>query len=780
MSKLNNHPATDLRADPIAVQSFERVRDVLAEIVGLSGSARAARLDELAGSDPPLISAVQELLHNSDAADRAGFLMDDESGSNEHPHTILPTPALVGPYRVLERIGEGGVGFVYLAESPSPLNRRVAIKVAKATGPTRSALRASVEAEALASLNHPGVAQLYETGVLEDGRRWMACEWIDGRTIGSAAKGAHWRWVVGLLVQAAEALHHAHQRGVIHRDLKPSNLLVTGDGTDAGIKVIDFGVARLLGVRDDSPGITEPGLLVGTLSYMSPEQLAAGNVDARTDVYAMGLVACELLTGSPPPGRYAGLTELTNAAKSPVRVRLHGCDGHERDLAAIIAKATEPDPSRRYPSMQHLADDLQRVLRRLPVEARPAGMAHHIRLYTGRHPVLSSSALLTLVVMSVLVGLLLWSRERLAAEVRDQQHLVGELVNDTLLGLREIRGTREYRLVMVDSLMSRVERHASENPDSHELQLLLARTLRERGDIAAGIGHYADAERDLLRSLEIYSKAHERTPSDVETGRRYAEGLVRIGDVRLDRDLGSAVQESMRLYLDAMRVQENLLASHPQHDGLLDDMSWSYDRIGELGDRHGIAMPRGDLESWMNERIDLSLRLLSLAPERVLSHYSLGTGYLRLARYYGHRGQFNECHQAVLAGLPSLMFAVESDPNRTPFVQILLGLYSWEVNALLGMNRNDDVYAAAQRLVDAARSHANAQPGDLLAEQSLISALMVAANGMKQVGDSTGCRTFATDAIIRLELLETKVSSARWAELQLGLSSMRELLTELE
>lgn len=780
MNSRTSQPNGADNIDPGDLRRFERVRDLLAEVIDLPPAQRGIRIDELAGNDPPLRSAVHTLLANLEAAEREGFLADPDPGGEPVDQAPLPSIDWIGPYRVIRMLGEGGSGVVYLAESPPPLYRRVAVKIARAHAGTRSASRAAVEAEALASLNHPGIAQVYETGVLDDGRRWIACEWIKGTPADKAAKHLDWRTRIVLLRQAAEAVHHVHQRGVIHRDLKPSNLLVTCDGVNAGIKVIDFGVARLMDAHDKVRDITEHGLLVGTLAYMSPEQLDAGEADARTDVYALGLVACEMLNGSPPPGRSGGLAELTAAVRAPVRARLTGCAGHEGDLAAIIARATEPNPSRRYPSMQHLADDLRRVLEHLPIEARATGAAHRARLYAERHPLLSSAAVLTIAVISVLIGMLVSSRARLAAEVRDQQQLVGGLVGDALLGLREVRGTRESRLAMVDALMARVKRHAENNPQSEELQLLLARTLRERGDIAAGIGRFDDAERDLLRSLEIYRESHRRDSADIDLGRLYAEGLIRIGDVQLERERALAVDTTMDRYLQAMRIQQQLLATAPDHPGLLDDLTWSYDRIGELGDLHDASMPHGDVESWMLERIDISRQLVSLDPERVLSQYSLGAGYMRLARHYGNTGRFADCYHAVVDGLPAMLFAVRAEPNRMPFVQTLLGLYSWEVKALLGMDRHDGVPGAVRRLVDAAHSQANAQPGDLLAEQALVSVLTLAADAMKRVGDRPGSRAFAKEAIARFEALESMVSPARWAELHRGLSSMREMLAELE
>ncbi|TVQ79103.1 MAG: serine/threonine protein kinase [Phycisphaeraceae bacterium] len=780
VSEPHDHFGFPAAVDLAGLRRFERVRDVLAEVADLPHSARAARLEELAGADPPLQAAVAALLANLDAADRAGFLADSDLDERDGRLEDTSLPERLGRYRLVRRIGEGGTGIVYLAESPAPLARQVAVKLARSTGTELSATRAVIEAEALASLNHPGIAQVFETGVLEDGRQWMACEWIDGEPVAVAAERLDWRGRVGLIAQAADAVHHAHQCGVIHRDIKPSNLLVAQGSDGPRVKVIDFGVARLLTARGAAGDVTEPGLLVGTLSYMSREQLSAGAVDARTDVHGLGLVACEVLSGSPPPGRSGGIAELTRAVQSPTRVRLSGCSGRERDLEAIIAKATDPDPVRRYPSMQHFGDDLRRVLSHIPIEARRPSLVHSARLYAERRPWLSRGILATSLLIGALVVLLAASRVKLAAEIRDQQQLVAGLVEDALAGLREIRGTRESRMAMVDALMVRVERHAAADPDNEHLLALLARVLRERGDIAAGIGRDDDAIGDLTRSMEIYRVLHRRQPTGIEHGRRYAEGLVRIGDVLLERDRQPAADKVLALYLQAMNLQKHLLGANPGNIGLLDDLSWSYDRIGEVAQIHGISTPNGDLRSWLMARNDLCYRLLSLDPDRALSRLTVGTGYLRLAKYYGSSGRAAECYQAVTKGIPHILAAVRSDPGRWFFIQILLGMYSWEVNSLLKLERHDEVAAAAHRFVSAARSQVYSQPGELIAEMSLASALFTAARALKTVGNLSESRLYGEEALVRLEALEHMVSPARWRELCVQRDEVLAFLAALE
>lgn len=764
--------------DPEDPQRFERVRDVLAEVLESPAEQRAARLNQLAGSDPPLRAAVADLMAFAEAADRDGFLdpggVDGPSALAEGPDAL---PDRVGPYRVLGRLGEGGSGVVYLAEAPAPMGRRVAVKLARSSVREQAVSRADIEAEALASLNHPGIAQVFETGVLEDGRRWTACELVEGAWINRAAAALGWRTRVELLARAAEAVHHAHQRGVIHRDLKPSNLLVPRDAPMPVVKVIDFGVARLLSPKVATDAATEPGLLVGTLAYMSPEQLAGRSVDARTDVYGLGLVAAEVLTGTAPPGRSGGLAELTAASGRLVRVRLAGCGGHERDLEAVIATATDPDPTSRYASMQHLADDLRRVLANEPVAARSPGPLWRLRLYAFRRPWSFTVTAVACVVIAGLIAALSVSRGALSAEVRDQRQLIGALVTDTLAGLGDIRGTSEQREAMVSTLFQRLSRRLAENPADPDLRWLQARLLRERGDIAAGVGRFGDAVDDLSRSRDVYAGLAEAGFGGITVGRLHAEGIVRVGDVVLERDRASGVSEAMRIYREAMTLQEALVRENPGELGLLDDLCWSYDRIGDLGDKWR-AMPDAELEAWLKRRVVLSENLLALDPERPHSRYNLATAHMRLARFLGMRERNEESAAAVAAGLPHIRAAVRAEPDRTLFVQILIGTLSWEVQTLLRLGRTEDVPAVVESMVDTAKAQVRLLPGDVDAEGIFVSALVQAARTLKEVGRTQDARAYADEALSRLPGLKAVVSPARLPELDAQEAELRGMFVD--
>jgi serine/threonine protein kinase/Tfp pilus assembly protein PilF len=305
----------------------------------------------------------------------------------EHRH-----PTEVGAYRVIRVIGEGGMGVVYLAEQPRP-KRQVALKVIRPGLASPAMLRRfEYEGELLGRLDHPGIARIFEAGVAETGmgpQPFFAMELVQGRRMDEylAAERPTVARRLELLVDVCQAVHHAHTKGVIHRDLKPSNILITADGHP---KILDFGVARATDSDVRSTTLaTESGQLVGTLPYMAPEQ-ASGRVrelDTSSDVYALGVIAYELLSGRMP---YAledvPLHEAVRVICEREPARLSSVDRSLRgDVETIVQKALEKDKTRRYPTAGELAADVQRYLDYEPITARPPGTWYQLSRFAKRN-----------------------------------------------------------------------------------------------------------------------------------------------------------------------------------------------------------------------------------------------------------------------------------------------------------------------------------------------------------------------------------------------------------
>ncbi len=321
---------------------------------------------------------------------------DTKSSPSDPPSSATagaPILARIGQYEIRRVIGSGGMGTVYEALQRNP-RRSVALKVLRHGIASPSAMRRfEYEAQILARLRHPGIAQVYEAGTYLDGAAtvpYFVMEYVPGAkplTDYASSMGLNPRQRLELLVQVCEAVHHGHQRGVIHRDLKPENLLVDANGL---VKVIDFGLARATDADIAMTTMqTHAGQLLGTLPYMPPEQVEADplDVDLRSDVYAIGVVAYELLSSRLPHDlRGLGLSEALLRIRTGVVEKLGSHASHLRgDVETIIAKALERDRNRRYGSALDLGRDLQRFLNGEAISARPPSVAYQLKAFARRH-----------------------------------------------------------------------------------------------------------------------------------------------------------------------------------------------------------------------------------------------------------------------------------------------------------------------------------------------------------------------------------------------------------
>jgi eukaryotic-like serine/threonine-protein kinase len=289
------------------------VRDIFDAAMELTPDLRAAYIDQSCAGDDLVRARVQRLL--SAHASANGFLSDV---AVEAP-AALEKPAAVGPYSVIEQLGEGGFGTVYLAEQSGPIRRQVALKIIKPGMDTRRVIsRFESERQALALMDHPGIARVYDAGATDSGRPYFAMEVVRGEPLTdySARAGLPLNQRLVLFQQVCNAVQHAHQKGIIHRDLKPANVLVTTVDGQPVPKIIDFGIAKATEAATDfitqTAATADHPHLLGTPQYMSPEQAGAGSgsgIDTRSDVYSLGVILYELLAGAPPfdPARLRSL-----------------------------------------------------------------------------------------------------------------------------------------------------------------------------------------------------------------------------------------------------------------------------------------------------------------------------------------------------------------------------------------------------------------------------------------------------------------------------------------
>ena len=424
----------------------------------------------------------------------------------------------IGPYLLQELVGEGGGGRVYKAEQQQPVQRTVALKILKLGMDTRSVIRRfEVERQALAVMDHPHIAKVLDAGASPDGRPYFVMDFVEGTSITKYCKAERCsvRARITIMLKVCRAVEHAHQKGIIHRDLKPSNILIVeGDGEPIP-KVIDFGVAKAVDSLGADISVTLHDTVVGTPTYMSPEQAFRDKVDidTRSDVYSLGVLLYELLTGYTPLDadrmRKMGIDEIRKALteaepyRPSLRLRHSRVEDRERigsersstiakigaeirgDLDWIVMKALERDRSRRYGGANELAADLDRFMRRLPVLASPPRAADRIGKFVRRHraSVVASVALLLILIGGVVVS----ARQALRAALAEQEAKEAQ---------------RETAIAYERALRDREEALRSES---------MARLHEYVADI--NVGYHAVEDGHMAKALSLLERQMESDPS---------------------------------------------------------------------------------------------------------------------------------------------------------------------------------------------------------------------------------------------------------------------------
>ena len=386
----------------------KRAEDLFQVAVDLAATEQTAFLQQHCGSDAALRADVEVLLHTSES-DLGDFLRT-ASVSERADHGEQPGDR-IGPYKLLSRIGQGAFGDVYVAEQSQPVRRTVALKIVKLGMDTRQVVaRFEAERQALALMEHPHIAKVYDAGATELGRPYFVMELVSGLPITEYCDEQRLpiKLRLRLFLQVCDAIQHAHQKGIIHRDVKPTNIIVELVGDQAVPKVIDFGIAKATGYSlTERTLFTAHGQLIGTPEYMSPEQaeVSGRNVDTRTDIYSLGVVLYELMTGTlpfePTTLRSGTIEEIQrrireeHPAKPSTRVRALGDAATEaarrrrtnlpsfrrrlrHDLDWITMKAMDKDQTRRYATSSELAADIQRHLQHEPVVAGPPSATYRL------------------------------------------------------------------------------------------------------------------------------------------------------------------------------------------------------------------------------------------------------------------------------------------------------------------------------------------------------------------------------------------------------------------
>jgi eukaryotic-like serine/threonine-protein kinase len=671
-------------------------------------------------------------------------------------HSPLPEPAVIGPYKVLDVLGEGGMGMVYLAEQLAPVRRRVALKILKLGMDTRQVVaRFESERQALAVLDHPNIAKVLDSGVTDEGRPYFVMELVHGTSITSYADTHRLTTSerLHLFMDVCAAVQHAHHKGVIHRDIKPSNVMVTVQDERPVVKVIDFGIAKAVGLSfTESTLVTRMGQILGTPEYMSPEQaeMSGLDVDSRTDIYSLGVMLYELLVGVLPfdlsakpdyaiahtlrehdvPRPSTRLTSLGDAVRVVARYRRTDPDGLRRevrgDLDWIILKAMEKDRTHRYDTARGLANDIRRHLEDEPVQARPPSARDRIGKFVRRNrtPVLAAAVALAAVLAGTAATAIGFLHAREEQRRAQEAAMTAEQVTDFLVELFRVSNPSEAPEVSARELLDRgVERVPGALRDQPAVQ---ARLLRAMGDVYRNLGLYQTAGPLLEQAVAI----QERRGRDGEL--ELARALRSLGILYRRQGRNAEAEAALKRAVDLGRTgpAETLeLASTKRSLALV------YQVLGRYGEaepllREALSVQEGQLPS---DDPDLAITISNLAAMHLLQrrpdlaepyqrrslaiaerrhgpdHYRVGAELVNLGELYKQLGRMSDAKAAFSRALGILTRAM--DPDHPYIGDVLLGLA--EVNWARG--QYDEAEAQLLRSLEISertvgREHASVAP----------------------------------------------------------------------
>lgn len=702
-----------------AFASFER-------LAGLDAAAQEQELQRIRDSDPELYPQVLTLLRADREVQSRDFL-----GRPDAP-AALASEQVLGHYRLERRLGEGGMGEVWLARRADGLfEAPVALKLLHAhLGRSSVRERFLREGRILGQLTHANVARLLDAGALPDGRLYLALEYVDGQRLDRWCdeQKLDVRGRVRLFLKICEAVAHAHANGAVHRDLKPSNILVTKDGQ---VKLLDFGIAKLI---EDEQGeaheteLTSLGGRVLTPEYAAPEQMTGSSITAATDVYSLGVVLYVLLSGQRPygePGQTAAQIEKEVLDTDPAplsRAHLRGnvtqtmqqaaelrgttarklLESLRGDLDTILGRALKKSPKERYPTATALAEDLQRYLNHEPVLAVPDSLNYRLRRFVRRNRIAVAAATAIFTALTVGLGLALWQAAR-AIEAREQsESLVSFMLDDLSAKLKPVG-----RLDIMNSVIERVLGYYAELPLDAQTDDAVAKrmsALQLVSDIQRDQGKAGDSEATLQQALAIGRELMSRRPEVMAYRYRLSHILLSAGRMK---QVAQQPDAASAHYLEARDIATALLEHEPANRDYVLVAGAAHNGLGRVaavrGDNHGalthfsaaVEVLRANLHDLQDD----------FETRRQFNRYltNLHNAHFRTNRYA----------EATILGVELLKLGrqlIHDDPKNVPLQHdLMLGLINI-ANSFFRIRKQDEADALNAEAVAIARAVSETDP----------------------------------------------------------------------